>query len=98
MHFIVDASTGFIAMAMDNVLNLFETEKRVKSDSFKNHGISQTHSFINVVFKVFHRKDGAGVLAEIKAFLKLKKNVENSVLYYVGKRFNLLFHNGGAVH
>ena len=55
------------AMAMDN------TEKRVKSDSFKNPDISQTHSFINVVFKVFHRKDGAGGLAEIKAFLKFKK-------------------------
>ena len=79
-------------------MNSWEKENGVtSSESFKNRGNSHTYSLINTVSQVFHKQDGAGVPGDIKAFLKSKK-VPYCVLYFVGERFNLLFHNGGAVY
>ena len=62
-----------LSKAVDKILNSWEKENGVtSSESFKNRGISHTHSLINAVSKVFH-KDGAGVPGDIKAFLKSKK-------------------------
>ena len=86
-----------LSKALDKILNSWEKENGVtSSEIFNNRGNYHMYSLINTVSKVFH-KDGAGVPGNIKAFLKSKK-VQNCFLYFVGERFNLLFHNGGAVY
>ena len=85
------------AKSADTVLQQYELKNNVTSQCLQSRSMSATQALSNAVSKMAF-KDGAGVPAELRAFLSMKKIKKMPILYFVGTRFHVMFHNGGAVY
>ena len=86
------------AKGVDRVVKDYEVENDVGTTQTCSHrSSSAVQGLVHATAKVFHR-EGAGVPQELKVYLKLNGIDQNIVHYFVGERFHLYFHNGGAVY
>lgn len=85
------------AKAADKALKAFDHQHNISASTFSHRSSSSAQALIYAIAKVFH-KDGSGVPHELKVFLESKGILKTIVHYFVGERFHIYFHNGGAVY
>ena len=83
------------AKVVDTTLKEFENG--ITSQCLQSRNISGAQALANAASKMAY-KDGCGVPAELRAFLVSKNIMKMPLLYFVGSRFHVLFHNCGAVY
>ena len=88
-----------LTKAGDKELLVYEKSEGLTASGVRvltHRGGSCTKALFFAVSKEFH-KEGSGVPYELKVFMKSKGFLANLVQYVVGERFNVYFHNAGAV-